>query len=392
MPRWSAWGMVLWLVATAVFAEDIRHDAGHEQPLLRALSNVASQDLDSALATLERLVDKTPEFRLAQLIYADLLLTKAQSSASLGVEGGGNVDGVQDLLAEARARWQHRTLDHAQDAVPAVLVELPPDIPTALVVDAASSRLYVFENRQGTPVLVGDYYVSIGKNGFQKQVEGDKKTPLGVYYVTAHLAAETLPPYYGIGAFPLNYPNEWDRHLGKTGSGIWLHGNPLNSYSRPPQASDGCVTLSNLDFKVLQAYIHVEKTPVIITQHMHWVTREELTTRRAELHQQLELWVHDWTSRDTDRYLAHYAPDFFSPDKDFQQWQTFKRAVNAQKSFIEVSYEHVGMLLYPAQDTLMMVEFEQSYRSDNLSSHASKRQWWRKEQNGQWRIVYEGPA
>ena len=31
----------------------------------------------------------------------------------------------------------------------------------------------------------------------------------------------------GDGAFPLNYPNEWDRRLNKTGSGIWLHGTPL---------------------------------------------------------------------------------------------------------------------------------------------------------------------
>ncbi|MDH4275598.1 MAG: L,D-transpeptidase family protein [Gammaproteobacteria bacterium] len=381
-----------WAYPLLASGADVYHDQGHEQPLLHALSDVQAQNLEGALTTVEALVNKDPAFRLAQLVYADLLLAKAHTAAQLGAEGGAPHDGIADLMAEAKARWQHPRSHDTAPMLPAFLVALPPDQPTALVVDASASRLYVFENQQGTPVLVSDFYVSIGKNGAEKQVEGDKKTPLGVYYVTEHLAAGTLPPYYGVGAFPLNYPNEWDRHLGKTGSGIWLHGNPLKSYSRPPQASDGCVTLSNLDFKELQSYIHIGKTPVVIAPEVNWVAAEEIHRWRAELNGQLQKWTQDWASRDTDRYLAHYAPDFFSPDKDYRQWQDYKRAVNAQKRFIEVSVDRVGMMLYPEQQTLMQVEFEQSYRSDQLSSRSSKRQWWRKERDGQWRIVYEGPA
>src|SRR3546814_8483534 len=48
-----------------------------------------------------------------------------------------------------------------------------------------------------------------------------------------------LPDFYGDGAYPLNYPNEWDKHEGRKGYGIWLHGTPSTTYSRPPRASDG---------------------------------------------------------------------------------------------------------------------------------------------------------
>ena len=53
--------------------------------------------------------------------------------------------------------------------------------------------------------------VSIGKNGFGKEEEGDRKTPVGVYRLTSFLTDEQLIDFYGLGAFPLNYPNVIDR-------------------------------------------------------------------------------------------------------------------------------------------------------------------------------------
>ena len=41
-------------------------------------------------------------------------------------------------------------------------------------------------------VLVADYYASVGKLGTEKVVEGDQRTPLGVYYITSRLDAKQL--------------------------------------------------------------------------------------------------------------------------------------------------------------------------------------------------------
>ncbi len=123
----------------------------------------------------------------------------------------------------------------------------------------------------GTPRYIADYYISSGKNGSQKVREGDKKTPIGVYFVTANVPREKLTDFYGRGAFPINYPNEWDKRHGRSGFGIWLHGTPSDTYSRPPRASDGCVVLSNQDLDRISATLQVGMTPVIISDGIEWI-------------------------------------------------------------------------------------------------------------------------
>ena len=51
--------------------------------------------------------------------------------------------------------------------------------------------------------MLFDFYASIGKNGVGKFKEGDKKTPIGVYFISRFLDPDSLPDYYGDGAFPL---------------------------------------------------------------------------------------------------------------------------------------------------------------------------------------------
>ena len=48
----------------------------------------------------------------------------------------------------------------------------------------------------------------------------------------------------------------------------------------------------------------------------------------------------------------------------------------------------VSLFEYPGARDLMMITFEQDYRSNNLSNRTSKRQFWSRE-DGQWRIVHE---
>ena len=148
---------------------------------------------------------------------------------------------------------------------------MQPEQKYAIIADTGKSRLYIFQNVGGTPRYVADYYISSGKNGSQKVKEGDKKTPIGVYFVTANVPREKLTDFYGRGAFPINYPNEWDKRHGRNGFGIWLHGTPSDTYSRPPRASDGCVVLANQDLDRIGATLQVGLTPVIISDDIEWV-------------------------------------------------------------------------------------------------------------------------
>jgi murein L,D-transpeptidase YafK len=212
-----------------------------------------------------------------------------------------------------------------------------------------------------------------------------------VYHVTANLPRSKLTDFYGAGAFPINYPNEWDKRLGRNGYGIWLHGVPREVYSRPPRASDGCIVLANPDLESVGRYVQVGLTPVIIADEVEWSPAAEVEAERSSLAAALEQWRADWASRDTERYLEHYSKRFASGRQDYAGWAAHKRKVNAAKRWIKVGVAGVAMFRYPRERDFVVVAFEQDYRSDGLSNVMKKRQYWIKE-DGRWKILYEGAA
>ena len=228
---------------------------------------------------------------------------------------------LTELLDEARAHWNHYSQQMADNLVPRYLLKLNKDIKNVIIVDTSQSRLLLYKNENGVPSLLYDFYASIGKNGVGKLTEGDKKTPIGVYFISRFLAPDNLPDYYGDGAFPLNYPNSWDKFRGRGGSGIWLHGNPLGTFSRPPLDSDGCVTVSNDDLEKLKPYIAVDqKTPVIITNKIEWVSVKDIQRRKNDFLARLMQWKKDWESMNRTKFLSHYSREFDAEGKDYNQW------------------------------------------------------------------------
>ena len=363
-----------------------------EDRLSAVFDAVEANQVDVAMKRVDALIADYPNFRLAYLVRGDLLLARARP-----LETFGNVlktvpqERVEGLRAEALQRLRAQRQRPGDDRLPRYVLQLNPDQKHALVVDARRSRLYVYANSGGKPKLIADYYVTLGKNGIEKTREGDQKTPLGVYHVTANLPRKKLTDFYGAGAFPISYPNEWDRRQGRSGHGIWLHGVPSNVYSRAPRASDGCIVLANPDLESLGQRLQIGLTPVIIADEVEWVDAATLEAERASLAAEIEQWRADWQSRDTERYLAHYAQRFASGGQNLAAWTTHKRKVNGAKSWIKVGLGRVTMLRYPHERDVVVVTFDQDYRSNGLSNVMKKRQYWTKE-NGRWKILYEGAA
>jgi len=132
-------------------------------------------------------------------------------------------------------------------------------------------------------------------------------------------------------------------------------------------------------------------TPVIIAERMEWVPPAVWRAERDAFTQQFDAWRAAWESRDADRYFAHYARDFRSEGMDIAAWEAHKRRVNAAKSWIRVSLTGVSVFRNPGKQDLMVVTFDQDYRSNNLSQKTRKRQYWVME-DGRWKIAYEAPT
>ena len=359
--------------------------------LKSVLEKVGDGRLGIALAEVDRVIERYPNFRLAHLVRGDLLLARAKPIATLGNTGHASAERVGELRAEALARLRAYNEHPPADLVPRYLLQLDAAQKRVVIVDSTRSRVYVYENTQGTPRLVGDYYTSLGKNGIEKLREGDKKTPLGVYHVTSSIPGAKLPDLYGWGALPINYPNEWDKRLGKTGYGIWLHGVPSDTYARAPWTSDGCIALANPDIEELAKSVQAGVTPVIIAERVEWMTPQAWRAERDAFMRVVEEWRKDWEDRATGRYLTHYARDFRADGMDLAAWSAHKRRVNAQKAWIKVSLANVSVFRSPGKQDLIAVTFDQDYRSDNLAQKTRKRQYWVSEQ-GRWKIAYEAPV
>lgn len=366
-------------------------DSGPEPMLSRVFSEIEQNRLDVALTQVEKLLEAFPNFRLGHLIRGDLLLARTRPLNTLGNAANAPEDKLADLREEATARLRAYRGKPLANYVPRYLLRMHPEQKYAVVVDTKKARLYLYRNIDGQPRFVADYYISHGKAGSDKAREGDKKTPIGVYHVTASLPRQKLTDFYGSGAFPISYPNEWDRRQGRNGHGIWLHGTPSDTFSRPPKASDGCVVLANQDLDALAKTLQVGTTPVIISNSIEWLSLDDWHAERGALSRSIEQWRADWESLDTERYLRHYSARFLAGRQDLAQWSAQKRQVNAGKQWIKVATDNISMFRDPGRDEMVVVTFDQDYRSSNLANRMKKRQYWIKE-DGAWRIIYEAAA
>ncbi|WP_230412023.1 L,D-transpeptidase family protein [Undibacterium hunanense] len=357
--------------------------------LIDVYKSLAANNLQKAQSKIDALVEAYPHFQLAHLIQGDLLLMHTRPVASFGAGAAAQPDKLKDLRDEAAARIRSYRERPDPNLVPRVILQLRDDQKQAIVVDAQKSRLYVYENNAGQPKLTGDFYISQGKFGINKLKEGDQKTPIGVYYITSRLAGSKLPSFYGPGALPLNYPNEWDKINGRNGSGIWLHGMPPESFSRPPMASDGCVVLTNPDFLKIAAMVDIGKTPVIISEHVEFVNRTKWLADRNFAIKLLEDWRQDMESVNANRILGNYSRNFKTMQgdnlntwfpKQQQSWDNWHNP--------SIRLKDVTHFRYPGKDELIVSTFTQETSNGKSRSAIRKRQYWLKEA-ARWRIVYE---
>lgn len=366
-----------------------------ERMLVQTLQSIKEGRLQQALDYVDQLLAISPNFALAHLIHGDLLSAKARILNNFGDANTSDITRIQDFKEEAEIRIRNYFDRNRGLTQPNMLVELSEKQTHVLFVDTARSRLYVYEKANtGNLRYVADYYVTIGKNGVGKKDQGDKRTPIGVYFASRKLN-RPLPDLYGDAAYPLNYPNEIDSYERKTGSGIWIHGTPSDTYSRPPRASDGCVVLSNPDMKALESILQEGNTPVVIGVNFQWVNPDSVRKQenvKADLLSAIEDWRRDWATQNTDAYLSHYTRDFFYSEGDLSRWANYKRQIQASKPKVSVNLTDISLFTYPgAKREMVVVDFEQEYVSAALRNVMKKRQYWVQE-NGEWKILYEGSA
>jgi len=366
------------------------HDpAGPESLLVRTFQAIRAERLDEALAHVDSLVLKEPGFRLAHMVRGDIFAAQAGDRPTLVARNDSEKIRLKGLRDEARVRLQRYIAEPPRDQLPVWLLTPSQRAREVLVVDSRASRIYVFRPQGMEWRLASDHYVTIGQKGYDKRFEGDGRTPLGAYFLTRRIDDAEIDDYYGRSAWPLDYPNEWDQLRGRQGSGIWIHGTPKGTYSRPPRASSGCVVLTNPDLTNLEAGFVPGATPILVSDTIEWVRPADLDRRRDELVDVVGRWKKAWSANDMDAYLALYADDFRYAKGGKTEWVGDKRRVALGKTWIRVELSDVSILGVPGETDLVQMDFQQDYASNNLSNLSRKRIYWRRTDSG-WKIAWEG--
>jgi murein L,D-transpeptidase YafK len=275
-------------------------------------------------------------------------------------------------------------------SVPAYLVELPESVSDVLIADTESATLHRFGRSESGIVNMEQRYMSIGQKGVGKERAWDRKTPLGVYFITAQLDTSNLDAKYGVAAYPLDYPNAWDKHQERTGDGIWLHGMDTNGSTRPPRDTDGCLALPNDELLSLGNTLEPLVTPVIVARELVWSTPDELESIRIEFHIALEIWRQSLEASDVQTYLSLYSDDFRHRGMDRDKWSTYRAGVLDARVVESVRLDNVLLIADPEEPGLFLSRFTQEFVTDGATVRTTKRLYWLRGDDKIWQIVAEG--
>jgi murein L,D-transpeptidase YafK len=249
-----------------------------------------------------------------------------------------------------------------------------------VAVDKTRQKLAFFEKR--SPLrLSGVFVCTTGQKEGDKEVEGDLKTPEGVYFVVRRIDGGLDFTKYGPCAYTLNYPNPVDRMRGKTGFGIWIHGRgePL-----VPLQTEGCVAMNNNDLSVLGKAL-LPGVPVALTRSFVFgapPAGEDGDLSRLE--RKVRDWADAWSGR-SRRFFDFYNSEAYSAaqGEHFSAFRARKERLFALLPWIRTTVRDIKIL--PGPD-YWVTWFHQDYQAPNLSTRGTRRLYW--EKNGtDFRIV-----
>ncbi|WP_167590572.1 L,D-transpeptidase family protein [Oceanidesulfovibrio indonesiensis] len=253
--------------------------------------------------------------------------------------------------------------------------------PSLLIgVSKKNQQLYLFQ--QKSPLSLKETFVcTTGELEGDKYIEGDLKTPEGVYFTERRLDSGLDPDLYGKLAYTLNFPNPVDRLKGKTGSGIWIHG---RGHALVPRETKGCVALYDPDMAQLEPHLDVG-LPVVIAEDLDWRAGDSTAPPPENLEVLVKQWALAWQAK-SEHFFEFYDSEKFSKAHrtPFKAFRDHKENLFNRLPWIQVAANDV--VVVPGPD-YWVTAFSQYYRSPHLTSAGVKRLYWQKDEDGALRIV-----
>ena len=277
----------------------------------------------------------------------------------------------------------------AADQLPGYVLLLPESVKTVLVAETDTATLHRYDVNKTTLQSGDTWRMSIGQNGVGKMRSGDRRTPLGIYFVLEQLDTTNMHEKYGPVAFPLDYPNAWDFANARTGHGIWIHGVAPGSEPRPKRDTDGCIALPNDELLALDPHLTPLQTPVIVTRHMPLVDTSNVDATREQLLLALSVWTSSYRHGDWYRFLSLYEESFSYRGMDRDGWSAYRVQTVADRTIDDFTVDEIMLIADPETEGLYLSRFRQRISESGRTIVTTKRLYWRRSSQGEFKIIAE---
>jgi len=264
-----------------------------------------------------------------------------------------------------------------------------------LVAEKSTHRLHLFQNDNGNPKHVKTYQMATGKKSGDKTFQGDFRTPEGIYHFSQFLTHADLikrhgkaGEIYGVGAFVMNYPNQIDQRLGKTGGGIWLHS--TNDETRIDKGLDsrGCIVAHNGELIELSKYIELNRTNMVVVDRLNYLSDRTWNQAKSKLTNFISTWIKSWEEENIKGYVSHYhQKEFFDKYRgNYSQFKTYKRAVFSNPGTPKVRISNLSIM---RAKEYAVATFVQHYESKTIKDIGKKTLYLKRDGYYNWKIVSE---
>jgi len=264
-----------------------------------------------------------------------------------------------------------------------------------ILVEKATHKLHLYENGGTNPKLIKTYNTATGKFKGDKSINGDHKTPEGIYSINDFLSKEELlrrhgkyAEIYGAGAFPMDYPNFIDERAGKTGGGIWLHSTHDDNRISKGLDSRGCVVLQNADLRDISQYIEIDHTPIIVVQDVMYLAKATWDRNRSDISGAVTKWANAWKSKNFDSYISSYDSERFHDRSkgNYNSFKAYKKAVFSRADSPDIKLDFISIM---SNSEYAVVHLKQNYQSSIINDIGKKTLYLKKDANYDWKIVGE---
>jgi len=255
---------------------------------------------------------------------------------------------------------------------------------TIITVSKKQKKMISYSYADGVLSKNFSHDVITGKDG-DKKVEGDLKTPVGVYDIVKRFT----PPsnYYGPVAFELSYPNLLDKLSKKSGSGIWIHGLPMTGKRTNDYNTRGCVAFENDSLLEFAKIIGKSGIVMIAEGDLNLANSDDI----ASVLSSIFTWKDAWERNDINSYLKFYADDFIRFDgMSVANFKQMKSRIFSKNELKRIGFSNISITPYPnsKNQKIFKVSFYEDYDAPSYKFKGQKELYVRVE-NGKTKIIIE---